>query len=71
MFLFCSELLFFLPLFSPATGFAPVAPSAAEYYNVTGDMIDMFPLVGMAVNVPGLITALFCVDKFGIKVGAP
>ena len=48
-----------------------MAPSAAEYYNVTGDMIDMFPLVGMAVNVPGLITALFCVDKFGIKVGAP
>ena len=50
-------------------GFAPVAPSAAEYYNVSGDMIDMFPLVGMGVNVPGLIIALFCIDKYGIKVG--
>ena len=50
-------------------GFAPVANSAATYYNVTGDMVDMFPLVGMGANVPGLFAALFCIDKFGIKVG--
>ena len=52
-------------------GFAPVANSAATYYNVTGDMVDMFPLVGMGANVPGLFAALFCIDKFGIKVVFP
>lgn len=48
---------------------APVAPSAASYYQVSGDMIDMFPLVGMGVNIPGLLIGLFFIDKYGIKVG--
>ena len=49
--------------------FAPVAPTASEYFNINGDMIDMFPLVGMGINVPGLLIGLFLIDKFGIKVG--
>ena len=48
---------------------APVAPTAAEYYQVSGDRIDMFPLVGMGVNVPGLLIGLFIIEKYGIKVG--
>ena len=40
----------------------------ASYYQVTGDMIDMFPLVGMGVNIPGLLIGLFFIDKYGIKV---
>ena len=36
--------------------------------QVSGDKIDMFPLVGLGVNVPGLIIALFCIDKYGPKV---
>jgi len=49
--------------------FAPVAPTASEYFHVNGDMIDMFPLVGMGINVPGLLIGLFLIDKFGTKVG--
>jgi len=49
--------------------FAPVAPTAAEYYQVSGDMIDLFPLVGLGVNVPGLLLALFFMERYGIKVG--
>ena len=51
-----------------SVSFAPVAPEAAEYYEVSGDMIDMFPLVGMGVNIPGVLIGLFCIDKWGIKV---
>ena len=51
-----------------SVSFAPVAPEAAEYYEVSGDMIDMFPLVAMGVNIPGVLVGLFCIDKWGIKV---
>ena len=44
-----------------SVSFAPVAPEAAEYYSVSGDMIDMFPLVGMGVNIPGVLIGLFCI----------
>lgn len=51
-----------------SVSFGPVARQAAEYYDVSGDMIDMFPLVGLGVNVPGVLVGLFCIDKWGIKV---
>ena len=51
-----------------SVSFSPVAREAAEYYDVTADMIDMFPLVGLGVNVPGVLTGLFCINKWGIKV---
>ena len=51
-----------------AVSFGPVAREAAEYYDVSGDMIDMIPLVGLGVNIPGVLIGLFCIDKWGIKV---
>ena len=33
--------------------FGPVASQAAEYYNVSGDMIDLIPMVSLAINMPG------------------
>jgi hypothetical protein len=48
--------------------FGPVAPQAAEYYGVSGNMIDLFPIVGMAINMPGMFIAVYCIDRFGIKV---
>ena len=48
--------------------FGPVAPKAAEYYGVNGNMIDLFHIVGMAINIPGMFIAIYCIDRFGIKV---
>jgi len=52
-----------------AISFGPVAPQAAEYYGVSGDMIDLFPIIGMSINFPGMFIAVYCIDKFGIKAG--
>jgi len=52
-----------------AISFGPVAPQAAEYYGVSGSMIDLFPMVGMAINMPGMFIAVYCIDRFGIKAG--
>ena len=45
-----------------------MAPQAAKYYGVSGNMIDLFPIVGMAINMPGMFIAVYCIDRFGIKV---
>jgi len=52
-----------------AISFGPVASQAAEYYGVTGSMIDLFPIIGMTINMPGMFIAVYCIDRFGIKVG--
>ena len=31
-----------------------MAAQAAQYYEVSGDVIDLIPVVGCAVNMPGM-----------------
>jgi len=49
--------------------FGPVASQASEYYQVPGPTIDLIPLVALAVNMPGMFVAVYCIDRFGVKVG--
>ena len=46
-----------------SVSFGPVAPQAAQYYSVSGSMIDLFPLVALGINMPAMFSAIYCIDR--------
>ena len=48
--------------------FGPIASTAAIFYGVDGDMIDLFALIAMAINIPVMFVSIFCAERFGIQV---
>merc|ERR1712192_349726 len=48
--------------------FGPVASQASEYYQVSGPTIDLIPPIALAINMPGMFCAVYCIDRFGVKV---
>lgn len=48
--------------------FSPVATLVTEYYNVSGDKIDIIALTPWSVNVIGMFLAIYCIGRFKLLI---
>ena len=48
--------------------FSPVATLVTQYYQISGDQVDLLPLVAMGLNVVGMVAAIYCIGKFKLLV---
>ena len=54
--------------FTETTCYLAVAARAAEYFDADDDEMDYFSLVGIIFTAPGMLVALYVVNKIGLKV---
>ena len=54
--------------FANVTSYLAVAARAAEYFDADDVKMDYFSLLGIIFTAPGMLIAVFLVNKFGLKV---
>ena len=48
--------------------FSPVATLVTQYYQISGDQVDLVPMVAIGLNVVGMVAAIYCIGKFKLLV---
>ena len=67
--LLASVTLLNLANYSHWVSFASVAKQGAEYYQVTGPVVDLIPMISYGLCVPFCLLAVYIVERRGLRLG--